>query len=291
MIWLLLAAAALLVAIGYFAARRFARDFLRTRGRRSDRTPDSLGLDGEAFAVNAPTGTVRGWFLRAAPGPRPTLIFAHGWQSHAGDMLLWAAPLVRSGYHAIVYDSLGHGESDPAEFTSLRHLLDDLLAVMVHARTVDDTAPGLVLFGHSMGGAASILAAERAAPRAVICAGAPTDPLEITREWIAAKGLPGWLLIPILRPFWASIIRAPYETLRPVRRIGVLPMPVLILHGTADRHVAQHHAEQLAAANPHARLELLDGATHYDIPGHARYLPVVAGFLDAVFAPPRVGSA
>jgi pimeloyl-ACP methyl ester carboxylesterase len=290
MSWALLVGLALLAA-GYVAARRFARDFLRTRGRRSDRTPESMGLEGEPFAIRAGTGTVRGWFLRAAPGPRPTIIFVHGWQSDAGDMLLWAAPLVRSGYHAVVYDSLGHGESDPAEFTSLRHLLDDLLAVFAHTRAMDDTAPGLVLFGHSMGGAAAILAAGRTTPSAIICAGAPTDPLEITREWIEAKGLPGALLIPILRPFWASIIRAPYETLRPVRRISVLSMPVLILHGTADRHVARHHAEQLAAASANARLRLLEGADHYDIPTHSEYIPVAVGFLDAVFAPRRVGSA
>lgn len=269
---------ALLVAL--LALRQFARGVLRTRRRRSDRTPSSLGLDAEPFELASSRGAVRGWVVHAGPGAAPTVLFVHGWRSHAGDMLPWAAPLVRHGYHAIVYDALGHGDSDDSEFTSLRHLREDMDDVLGYARTLARTAPGIVLFGHSMGGAAAILAAAKEAPiRGLITAGAPTDPLQITAEWLDSRGLPGPLLVRLLRPFWQRIVREPYATLRPVRRIGRVTVPVLILHGSEDVQVGIHHARALAAANPLARLELLEGADHVNLPEHPRYEAVVLSFL------------
>ena len=263
------------------ALRALARGYLRPRGRRSDRTPASLGLRGDPFAVAVPGGEIRGWIVRGERDDRGTVVFAHGWQSHAGDMLPWAAPVARAGYRAVVYDSLGHGESDPSEFTSLRHLRDDLLAV---TRWVGDRAPGrgaTALFGHSMGGAAAILAAlESRAPAAVVLAGAPTDPLDIAREWMASRGLPGGLLVALMLPFWRRIVREEYASLRPLARIASLAVPVLVLHGTADRQVAVHHARALAEAAPRARLVLLEGGDHLTLHGHPRYERELLGFLE-----------
>jgi uncharacterized protein len=275
----LLVATLVVLVLGALLVRRLALQFLRTGGRRTRRSPRDVGLDGEAFALPTEDGAVRGWLLRGR-GHGPLILFAHGWNSNAGDMLRWAAPLVRAGFDAIVYDTLGHGESDPSEFTSIRHFRRDLMTVASFARTLPQAAPGFVLFGHSMGGAAAILAAsEGAQPRAVIVAGAPTDPVDITREWLDAKRLPGGVLTRLMRPFWRPIVRAPLASLRPVERIASLDVPVLILHGEEDRQVRVHHAEQLARANPRARLERFLLGDHYNLPDQERYVGVVTSFL------------
>jgi pimeloyl-ACP methyl ester carboxylesterase len=275
--------ALLVVVLAALLVRRLALQFLRTRGRRTPRTPRDLGLEGEAFALPTRDGAVRGWLMRARGTPRALILFAHGWNSNAGDMLRWAAPLVAAGYDAMVYDTLGHGESDASEFTSIRHFRRDLLTVAAFARALPRAAPGLVLFGHSMGGAAAILAAsEGAQARAVIVAGAPTDPLDITREWLDAKRLPGAMLTRLMLPFWRPIVRVPLASLRPVERIATLAVPVLILHGDGDRQVRVHHAEQLARASPGARLERFPAGDHLNLPDQSRYLEVVTGFLDDV---------
>jgi pimeloyl-ACP methyl ester carboxylesterase len=261
--------------------RRAARGFLRPSGRRTPRTPQSLGLDGDAFAIPTAAGALRGWVLRASSAPRPLVIVAHGWNSNAGDMLPWAEPIVRAGYHALVFDALGHGESDAADFTSLRHFREDL-ATVIDWGGARPEADGLVLFGHSMGGAAAILVASAGAPvRGVIVAGAPTDPLTITREWMDAKGLPGALAVALMRPFWAGVISAPYETLRPIISIATLTVPVLILHGVRDRHVPLHHGERLAAANPGARLVRFESGDHYNLPTLPAYRAELLDFLAA----------
>jgi pimeloyl-ACP methyl ester carboxylesterase len=268
------------IVAAYLALGAFARAYLRPGKRRTTKTPESLDLDGEAFALPTDRGAIRGWFLRAAREPRITVVLAHGWQSHAGDMLTWAAPIVRSGFHVVVYDTLGHGESDPSEYTSIRHFLEDLRAVIAFAGRFQDTHPGIVIMGHSMGGAAALLASiDTPGVRGVIAAAAPTDPLEITREWIDARGLPGPLLVALMRPFWVPIVKASYPDLQPIRKIASIEIPVLLIHGDADKQVPVHHAHRLAAANPRARIEVLAGADHISLPKHERYAMVIADFL------------
>lgn len=270
----------LVIVAGYWALGAFARAYLRPGKRRTTKTPESLGLDGEAFALPTDRGVIRGWFLRAAREPRITVVLAHGWQSHAGDMLTWAAPVVRSGFHVIVYDTLGHGESDASEYTSIRHFLEDLRAVIAFVGRFPDTHPGIVIMGHSMGGAAALLASiDTPGVRGVIAAAAPTDPLEITREWMDARGLPGPLLVTLMRPFCAPIVKASYPDLQPIRKIASIEVPVLLIHGDADRQVPVHHAHRLAAANPRARIEVLEGADHISLPKHERYGEVISSFL------------
>lgn len=275
-----LAITILVIVAGYLALGWSARAYLRPGTRRSTKTPESLGLDGESFALPTDRGAIRGWFVRAAREPRVTVVLAHGWQSHAGDMLAWAAPIVRAGYHVIVFDTLGHGESDPSRYTSIRHFLEDLRAVIAFVQRFPDTHPGIVVMGHSMGGAAALLAAiDAPGVRAVIAVAAPTDPLEITREWIDARGLPGPLIVALMRPFWVPIVKASYSDLQPIRQIARIPVPILLIHGTADKQVPVHHAHRLAAANPKARIEVLEGADHISLPKHERYGAVIADFL------------
>ena len=289
---LAIALVAVTLALVMLALRAWARRFLRPRGWRSDRTPASSGLDGEPFAIDRGGAHLRGWLVRAAREPRPTVVVAHGWNSHAGDMLPFAEPLVRAGFHVVVYDALGHGESDASEYTSLRHMRDDLQLVLERTLALEEASPGVALFGHSMGGAAAILVAAQGAPiSALACAGAPTDPLEITVEFLEGRGLPGRLIVRLLVPFWRPIVREPYASLIPEARLAEVKVPVLVLHGTDDRQVRPAHAERLASRARDGRLALLDGAGHMDLHAHARYAEIVTGFLRDAFASDAPGAA
>ena len=277
---IVLVVVALLLAGTIWLLRSYARAFLRPGKRKATKTPATLGWDGEAFAIPTERGAVRGWFVRVAREPRLTVVVVHGWQSHAGDMLGFIRPILDSGCHAIVYDTLGHGDSDASEFTSMRHFITDLRTVLGYALSLPDASPGIALMGHSMGGAAAMLAtAENSAVRGVISVAGPTDPFEITREWLDARGLPGQLLIRIMVPFWKEIIPGPYEELKPIRRIAEIRVPILIIHGSDDKQVPVAHAQRLAAANPAARVEVIEGADHFSVPKHERYAELVREFL------------
>ena len=285
---LVIGALALTAVAGILWVRSFARGFLRVRGRKGAATPSSIGLVATSVAVDRPGGTLRGWLLPAAEGPRPTLIFAHGWQSHASDMLAYARPIVAAGYHVVVFDTLGHGESDRTEFASARHFTEDLLAVWRWAASRPETAPGIALGGHSLGGTAAILAAcesakEGAVPRAIVTVGSPSDPIKGTEEWLTRKGYPGPLTMRAVFPFWKPIIGWERDRLRVLERMRGLAVPLLVLHGANDRQVGPHHARLIAGALPTARLTLLDGADHWTVPDHPRFAPTVTRFLDEAF--------
>lgn len=278
---------AVVAAAGAAVLARMARAFLRSPTRRPAARPADVGLRGEPFAIPTEEGAVRGWVLESdRPRAAPMLVVAtHGWASSASDMLSWIAPIVKDGHRAIVYDVLGHGDSDERDVASIRHFVDDLRIVLRWSETRMPEAP-IVLFGHSLGGAASIVtAAESTRIRGVIVAAAPMDPVEVTREWLDAKGRPGALMVAMMRPFWRPIIKVPYEQLVPLRRIRDVRAPILILHGDEDRQVAVHHAHELAAAQPSARLEILSGLNHFSVPSDPRYEPIVTGFLDSLTRP------
>lgn len=276
----LLATAAAILAV----LRAFAHRLLRTRQRPWDAAPAIAELDAERFELALADATLRGWRLRGSRAPRATIVAAHGWQADAGTMIEWVRPLLAAGHECIVYDALGHGNSDPSTLTSLRHFRQELLAVVRHARTPEQSSRHLVLFGHSMGGAAAILVAAEGGLgiRGLIVAGAPTDPLEITREFFDARGLPGRALVFLLRPFWQRIIGAAPATLRPVDAIRHVDVPVLILHGEADRQVSLRHAERLAAASPDARLVRFSHGGHNDLPAAPSYADAVVHFVERV---------
>ncbi|HEX2717272.1 MAG TPA: alpha/beta fold hydrolase [Gemmatimonadaceae bacterium] len=273
---------------GVLWVRSFARAFLRVRGRKGAATPSTVGLDASGFSVERPGGMLRGWFLPAARDPRPTLIFAHGWQSHASDMLAYAKPIVEGGFHVVVFDTLGHGESDRTEFASARHFTEDLLAVWRWALARSETAPGIALGGHSLGGTAAILAAvegeaEGLVPRAIVTVGSPSDPVKGTEEWLTKKGYPGPLMMRAVYPFWQPIIGWERPRLRAVARMPRLTVPLLVIHGAADRQVGPHHARLLAGARPGTGLELLEGADHWTVPTDPRFGALVVQFLREAF--------
>lgn len=279
-----IAAASIIAAI--FTFGRMSRAFLRSPSRRPRDSPDTAGLDGEAFAIPTADGAVRGWRLRDRRAHRddlPVVILTHGWAAAASDMYAWAAPLVHAGYDVIVYDVLGHGVSDERELTSIAHFVVDLRAVCAWAR--GHAPAGLVLFGHSLGGGAAIVvAAETPDLRALIVAAAPSDPADVTAEWLRQKGRPGGLIVAGMRPFWRRLIPEPYETVVPRRRIGEVDAPVLIVHGDADRQVNIRHARILAAAQPRAQLEVIRGGDHFSLPRDPRYAVVLTEFLKRALA-------
>ena len=285
-----IAAATGAAAFATFA--RMSRAFLRSPARRPKDPPQSAGLEGDAFAIPTVDGAVRGWRLRDPRRARaglPVVVMTHGWAASASDMYSWAAPMVRAGHDVIVYDVLGHGVSDEREIASIAHFVADLRAVRDWAHR--EAPGGIVLFGHSLGGgAATVVAAETDDLRALIIAAAPSDPADVTREWLNQKGRPGGLLVACMRPFWQRLIPEPYHTLVPATRIRDVRVPILILHGDADRQVDIRHARTLTAAQPRAQLEIFPGGDHFSLPRDPRYAAVITEFLDRLVPEHGAGS-
>lgn len=251
---------------GLVALDRFANAALRPIERAPDASESDLGVRHEDVVIPSGSHRLAAWLLMPdEPRDRdPVVLMAHGWGASRSTVVRLAEPLVRSGRHVLLFDARGHGGNERLPYVTVRHFRDDVMAAAGYAK---ERFPGrkIVLVGHSLGGAAAVLAAAEGAPvDALVLIATPADVLRITAEYLSAKGMPGRLLVTLLRPFWWRRLGGTFRPHMPARRIGGLSQPLLIIQPENDRRVARDHAERLAAAAG-VSYELVPGHAHTDV--------------------------
>ena len=179
-----------------------------------------------------------------------------------------ARALNGEGLAVLRFDFTGLGESE-GEFaeTNFSTVVGDLVAAaeFMAARGT----PPLLLVGHSLGGAAALVAAGRIPSlRGVATLCAPSDPWLVTglfdesRERIEAQGEATVRIGG--RPF--TVRRQLLEDLRGAQveeALAALELPLLVLHASEDRVVAMDHAMRIFQGARGSRgFVSLDGADH-----------------------------
>jgi alpha-beta hydrolase superfamily lysophospholipase len=292
---------------GIYTLNRLANEVVRPVPREPSRTVPDAGLDYEDFTIASGEHRLAAWLLRGGAGrgrtstrepaceptgeevqvdEAPLFVLAHGWGASYGTVLQLAEPLARAGHEVLLFDMRGHGRNRAVPYVTVRHLRDDVGAV---ARYASERFPGrpLVVVGHSFGGAASVLAAaEGARFAALVLIAAPADVVEITAEYLTARGMPGALMATVLRPFWWWRLGGTFVPHSPVRRIGELDIPVLIIQPEHDQRVHRTHAERLAEAAG-VEYHLVRDREHTDVLGAAETVRLVTSFAEGLGAAPR----
>ena len=210
--------------------------------------------------LEGPEGTPRGW-----------AIFAHcftcGKDSHAAVRISRA--LSRAGIGVLRFDFAGTGINGGMEGAlSFASDVEDLRAA-AQAMAAAGMSPSL-LVGHSLGGAAALIAAtELPDVAAVATIGAPADLRHILRDFpasdldaIRSEGEAsveiGGRPFVIRRSFLEAVERYDVETC-----IASLRRPVLIIHSPLDQVVGIDHASRLFVASRHPKSFLsLDTGDH-----------------------------
>jgi acylglycerol lipase len=206
---------------------------------------------------------VRSW-LPAGP-PRAVVVICHGVKSHSGYYFWTADQLVTDGYAVYALDLHGRGKSDGERFylEKFQDYLDDVHATMTLARSRHQGLP-VFLLGHSAGGViSSVYTLEHQAElRGFICESfafqvyAPEFALAVlkglshltphlhvldlktkdfSRDPAAVQAmLDDPLIAGEVQPALtvAELVRAD-ERLK--QEFPLMKLPVLILHGTADK--------------------------------------------------------
>lgn len=126
-------------------------------------TPASRGFRFENVDFKSLDGTkLHGWFIPSpAKQPKGTVVFSHGNAGSVGYHLGFATWLVEAGYQVFMYDYRGFGKSGGE--VDRRGMIEDVHAAFAYVISRKDVdAQRLVSYGHSMGGAKSVVAlAER----------------------------------------------------------------------------------------------------------------------------------
>src|SRR5215217_1714416 len=220
--------------------------------------PAELGeVDGLAYSLWLPEGD-----------PWGGVVILHGAGSCKESHHDFARAARAAGLSAVCFDQRGHGAS-PGRLDG--RVLDDVATI---ARLLGDVP--LALRGSSMGGYLAMLAAERAAARAVVA----ICPASADGLWRALRG--GELDLPADVPSVEAFL-AEHPLDAAVER---LPVPLLLLHAEGDERVPVAHSRELArlAPDPRSRLVVVPGGHHRsvqhdaELQGHAlRWLRRVIG--------------
>lgn len=262
-----LAAAGVAIALSSFAAACFTVYPLPwSRFRRSWWTPPREDGDGRPVRFLSADGVgLAGRFLdRSADA---TIIVCHGWPGNKDDMRGVAESLAEAGFNVLAFDFRGWGESDRGPVTlGYREAQDVLGAVEFVKRRHTGRRHRIGVFGLSMGGAASILAAAACPQIEAVVADS-----SYTRLDRAVRGVFRSVWGPAAPVFYAPtrwlgerLIGTAMPEVSPVRAIErICPRPVLLIHGTRDRLIDVREVQALYRRSGQPKtLWLVEGADH-----------------------------
>lgn len=181
---------------------------------------------------------------RAADAGQPTIVYFHGngadWQSS----VVATDRLVPQGYGVLAAEYRGYtgNPGDPSE----EGLYRDGRAALRWLTDQGVRASDLVFIGNSIGAGVAVQMALETRPAALVL----ISPFNSLEQLVGEKlwWLPTSLLLK--------------DKYRSDTKLPGIAAPILILHGDADTLIPPHHARDLAATNPAAKVEIFPGAGH-----------------------------
>ena len=209
--------------------------------------------------------TLRGVFLKR-DDPQGTVIVCHGVGANHSDIEVIHQVLYESGFQVFTFDFRGHGLSDGHTITyGLNERMDVLGAYDACLARDDVDHDRLFALGVSMGGASLTLALpEMPKVKAAVLDSAFADLTSMVEHQF--RFLPQTLrtvVTQVARGISWIETGADINQLAPAQAISKIDIPILIIHGDADRIVPVEHASLLhAAAERNSTIHIEPGGPH-----------------------------
>jgi pimeloyl-ACP methyl ester carboxylesterase len=217
------------------------------------------------------------------PDPTEAILILHGWSGSVAPDVVEFGPFLRQTAGVLALDFRGHGESDPSPTTFGLREVDDVGGAL--GWLGERGVRRVCLFGTSMGGitalASTVVLGDGSLAAADSDADAPLAPEPPPRPDIVAvvaesvppelpvgirNRLSGPLRDLVARQLFAAAARrlgADPRATEPIRIIGLVEVPVLLIHGDADETVPLADGDRLlAAAGPRTERWVVAGASH-----------------------------
>lgn len=213
----------------------------------------------EEVAITAADGvTLRAWFVRPMAANGSVVVLLHGIADNREGMAGYAQFLLGRGYSVLLPDARAHGESGGEIATYGVREADDIHRWVdwLYGNQHPDCVFGM---GESLG-AALVLESLRTQPR--FCAVVAESPFatfrEVAFDRVGEKFDAGpWLGRTLLRPVVEAGLlytRARYGVdlalANPTDAVASTHVPVLLIHGMADRNIPPQNSEEIHARNP-----------------------------------------
>ncbi|HEY8605886.1 MAG TPA: alpha/beta fold hydrolase [Noviherbaspirillum sp.] len=217
------------------------------------------GLPDGLQETQVPVGSERSeqlhaWWWPAERADAPAVLYLHGARWNLTGHVFRIRQLRDFGFSVLAIDYRGFGKSG-GELPSEETVYEDALAAWRHLAQLQPDPARRYIYGHSLGGAVAVDLAHR---------------LQTDRGMPAAEGLivesTFTTLADIARSLsypWLPLQLLMSQKFDSVSKIAEISLPVLIVHGSADRYVPSRFSEQLyEAARGPKKLLLIDGGSH-----------------------------
>jgi uncharacterized protein len=253
------------LGVAFGVAVLWAGDYL-TQPARSDTGALPAEFGGRSLTFSSASGgRLSAWFI---PGTatQGAVLLLHPIRSNKRTMLSRAKFLKRQGYAILLVDFQAHGESEGDRITFGYREAKDVEAAV---EKLHELAPGekMAALGVSLGAAALVLSDAHGSLSAVVL----ESPYATIEESLSNRlriyfGAVGDLLTPFLLVQLEPRLGFSPSQLRPIERVAMLRSPLLILHGTEDRHTTLEEVQRLYARAPQPKeFYALQGAAHVDL--------------------------
>lgn len=235
-------------------------------------TPADLGMSYEEVWIPIQTDTqverLHGWWMAAQP-ERGVVLYLHGNAINIGANVGQAQRFQQLGFSVLLIDYRGYGLSEGA-FPSEEQVYEDAQAAWKYLTQERQIAPErILLYGHSLGGAIAIdLAVQQPEAAGLIVQSSFTS----IREMVNFS--------PVLRLFPVDLLL--HQRFDSLQKVPALQLPVLFIHGMADRQVPFEMSKRLYAATPNPKqLYLVPYAGHNDVAdvGGQAYQQAIQSFV------------
>lgn len=226
---------------------------------------------------------IKGWLVQGVRG-RGMILLVHSLRSNRVEMLSRARFLNEQGYGALLIDLQAHGETYGDEITFGSRESEDVEVAVAYLK---NRFPGerLGAIGVSLGAAAIVLSRMQPRLDAVVLESLhPTLHEAVENRLRLHLGKFGPILTPLLLWQISPRFGVSPEELDPIRYIGDLNAPVLMISGTDDRHTTVPETERLFdVARQPKELWIVPGGGHFNMHSYAgkEYENRVGGFLHA----------
>ena len=227
-------------------------------------TPQMAGLEAEDVYITSGGAKIHGWFFPGGPDSM-NVVYLHGNGGNISNLLGMIRFLQPLKLNFLAIDYRGYGLSEGAP--SLDGIVEDTVAAVDWMVARRDARPGrVVLWGHSLGAAAALGAAQMRPG----LGGVIIEAGFVSLKKIAAHHFP---FIP------SSMVSSKLDNLEVVK---TLALPKLVIHGRKDEVIPFEHGVSLhAQACKPREFYPIDTAGHNDIylKGNQEYLERLRAWL------------
>jgi pimeloyl-ACP methyl ester carboxylesterase len=275
--WLIGASAVLLIIYAVASTYLWARQahYIFRPQRTISATPSDYQIPFEDVYIrvddrNSSSERIHAWWIPAEnPGDR-YLLYLHGSALNIGANITHARRFQRLGFSVLLVSYRGYGKSD-GTFPSEATVYSDARAAWRFLTAQKHIDPASIfIYGHSLGGAVAIeLAMNHPAAGGLIIESTFTSIADMARE------MPKYRFFPL-----ELIVHQRFDS---ISKVDGLQVPVLYLHGTADRLVPPEMSRELYRQTASdKRIKLIEGGGHNNSAavGGEEYLQAVRTFVE-----------